>query len=494
MSGITYALLIGVESYHETNDFPNVDYAKRDVEGVRDALKLLQYDEEDFFVLLNEKATKTTILQKVKKVTERCLENDRIIFYFAGHGFYEGGRNLLAPVDAVKTEKGETCISIDDILEFCKRSRSQRIILFLDCCHSGLEGGADIRGGTDSFMADELIYQFSREQYCVGFASCKSNEKSISHSTIQHGVWSYFLINALSGEAAKVYQRGLLFSDELQTYLNKETSQFVKMNTVDKLDQTPIKFGSETDKFVIADINPILEEKVRKRKATEISIEKISFFSGTYNRVKNLPGFQKGHIVPTYIGSSPNSFIKEKGHGIIEGEISRISKELKEKLGYKRKDIRSSVDKGAGSIETNDFDYSIELSQAQHDPGQFVVIRRMENITNDELLSKAEFNAIFAAQFDNLVFDLSSQVDINELIDAIESLENDYPITVEYDASQLDCCIIRFESLRDFAIEVCPDSFSITTSYKTSPDKLISSFKLAQKAILSVPDLKMIGL
>ena len=495
MSGITYALLIGVEHYHEPGNFPQVTYATRDVEGLKQALIRLGYSENDFTILLNNKATKTAILQRLKKIADQALENDRIIFYFAGHGFYESSQNLLAPVDAIKTAKIDTCISIDEIFGLCKSSTCRRTILFLDCCHSGFQAGKAVRGGEDDFMADELIYQFRNEEYCVGFASCKSNQKSMSMPGVQHGAWSYFLIRALSGEGGKIYNNGILFSDDLQSYLNKETSQYVKMNTVEKLDQTPIKFGSETDKFIIADINPIIEENSRKQADSGLSVERISFYSGTYGYVNKLPGFLKGsHTIPKFINSTTKNFVQDKGHSLIEDDIAQIATELREKLGYKRKDVRSSVDKGVGSLETKDFDYSITLEQEGNNPDQYVLVRRMENIDNVSLLSDPQFNSIFARHFDNLVFELSREVDITALIDAIEDLEGKYEISISYDPSVLDKCIITLPGAKDYPIEVSPSLVCITNSYKTSPQSLISAFKATKQALLSIPELRLIGL
>lgn len=202
--------------------------------------------------------------------------------------------------------------------------------LFLDCCHSGFEAGEYVRKGEDSFMADELVYQFNNEEFFVGFCSCKTNQKSVSHPKLKNGVWSHFLVKALSGEATGIYTKGLLFSDKLQSYLKNETAEFVKMNTTNKRTQTPIKFGSETDKFIIADLNPIFEERERSRKVADLSFTNISLVSEESDSVKNLPGFQKRfHKVPDYVGSAPDGFIKDKGAKIIEEEISSLSGTVK---------------------------------------------------------------------------------------------------------------------------------------------------------------------
>lgn len=87
------------------------------------------------------------------------------------------------------------------------------------------------------------------------------NQTSVSLKALQNGVWTHFLLKALRGEIKELYNNGLLFSEQLQEYLNKNVTRHVKLNTVQKLDQTPIKFGSQTNKFIIADINPLLKKQ-----------------------------------------------------------------------------------------------------------------------------------------------------------------------------------------------------------------------------------------
>ncbi|WP_409415729.1 caspase domain-containing protein [Flavobacterium sp. PS2] len=492
MTGVTYVLIIAVEDYFESSDFPKVAYAKKDAEDLIDAFKKLGYEDEDFVVLINEKATRTAIIQKVKKISERALENDRIIFYFAGHGFYENGENLLGSVDAIKTAKPDTCVPINTILGYLKRSLSKHKILFLDCCHSGFEAGEYIRDGLDSFEADELVYQFRQEEYFIGFGSCKTNQTSFSHPNLKNGVWSHFLIKALSGDAEGVYKKGLLFSDKLQAYLNKETAEYVKLNTVAKKDQTPIKFGSETDKFIIADLNPIFEENKRNRKISDITFTNISLLSEESDSVKSLPGFQKSyHKVPTYVGATPNGFIQELANKIIEDEISYLSESLKKELGYKRVEIRPSTDKGSGSIETPDFDYTITITQSESNPSEYVVIRSLENFKNSDIVKNSGFNKVFSRHFNKLTFDLSKSIKIENLIDKVEALEENSPITVDYNPSNLNSCKIFIEGL-DYEIFVESNSISITTTYETSPEKLINAFRETHKAILQNPKLKML--
>lgn len=491
-TGVTYVLIVAVEYYNQPKNFPRVKYATKDATEFAEALKNIGVDENDIKPLFDKLATKTAIEKEIDTITKRALKNDRIIFYFSGHGAYENKGNYLLPVDCYNDDIAATSVSINQILGKLNGSLCEKNLLFLDCCHSGFEPGTDTKEIDKKFLADELIYNARDEEYTLGFASCKSNQTSITHPALKNGVWSHFLIKALNGDAGGIYERGILFSDKLQTYLNKTTKEYVKMNTDDKKDQVPIIFGNVTDRFIIADLNPIFEERERLKKVDAISFTNISLLSVEEDNVKNLPGFQKGyHKVPNYIGSSPNSFIQDKGTAIIEKEISTLSEVLKEKLQYRRKEIRPSTDEGGGAIETPDFDYSITISQSENEPGIYIITRKLENFKNSEIVNDSEFNRIFSSHFDNLVFDLSNRINITELIDKIEALDESSPIKVKYNPSDLSKCKIEIKGL-DYSINVTTESISITSSFQTTPLQLITAFKETHNAILANQELNML--
>lgn len=491
-AGTTYALLIAIEHYNEPKHFPRVRYATKDAEEFAEALKGIGVYEDDIKLLLDKKATKTAIEKEVENITRKVLSNDRIIFYFSGHGAYENKENYLLPTDSYHDDIHSTSVSINLVLNKLNKSICEKNLLFLDCCHSGFEPGTDTKEIDKNFLADELIYNSRDEEYTLGFASCKSNQTSITHPLLKNGVWSHFLIKALRGEASGIYEKGILFSDRLQTYLNKTTKEYVKMNTEDKKDQVPIIFGNVTDRFVIADLNPIFDEKDRLKKVDDISFTNISLLSEEEDNVKNLPGFQKNyHKVPNYIGSTPNNFIQEIGSTIIEKEIDELGVEVKDKLKYKRTEIRSSTDNGGGSIETPDFDYSISISQSEVTSSEYILTRKLENFRNSEIVTNPEFNKIFSHYFDNLVFDLSKPINIIELIDKIEALEEDSSIKVNYNPSDLSNCKIEFDGL-NHSIDVTQYSISINSEKRTNPQQLINAFRETRKILLSNPELKLL--
>jgi hypothetical protein len=491
----TYALIVTVENYNQSASFKKVLFATKDGEDLQNTLfQTTPFHESAFVTVLKDKdATNKAILAELNSICKSAAKDDRIIFFFSGHGTYIDDENYIIPADAYTVNLKSHCISISTILGYLKKSDCKRNILLLDCCHSGFEPGETIRGVDNSFLADELKYTYRNEEYCCGFASSKSHEKSVSNEKLQNGVWTSFLLKALRGDGGKIYDGGILFSDKLQGYLNKNVSEFVKLNTIDKKNQTPIMFGNLTDRFIIADLNNVFEEIKKSAMVSDISFTKVTIFSDEEGEVKSLPEFQKGyHKVPTSMYSGADSFIKNVGAKLVASEIEDIADLVRKKLKYKRTEIEVHSENGSGAIVTPDFTYSMEIMQSDEDAGEYRLLRKLEGFSNSSIILETEFNSIFSNHFDNLEFSLPKKVKIEELIDTIEAIDDDEPtIKVHYNPAELSSCTISLIDL-DYEIKVTSHSFSITSNVQTSPVNLITAYKQTYKALLSRPELKLI--
>ena len=470
-------LIVAVENYHDKKISP-VKFAENDATKLFESLINLGCDQTKFEVLIDHTATFTTILEKLRYVSRNAEETDVIIFYYAGHGFLLNGKNQISSVDTSLTSLDSTTININTILSTFEKSKSSKIIAFLDCCHSGIEFSDVERGPITDFSIDDLKYEYDTAEHLTVFASCKSSERSQADLERKHGVWSYYLIKALSGKAKDIYDKGLLFSDKLQKYLAEKTFHRVKKITVEKKNQTPVKFGKETsEKFIVADLNPLLAEIGIKVEATGIKFESAVIVGSEEDSVKNLPGFKSGHKIPKEIDSYHNGWIKSIAYDLIKSELDDVARILKEKLKYKRKDISDTlIEDGRGQLVTNDFDYIVSVEQSDEDPGTFVLTRSIENFKNSEILSNPLFNEIFEDTFNELQFFLSKKVNVDDLIDIVEQIDNDELVKVRYNSMDTTSCKIFLPEFTGYIL-VEERAFCIIEKTKTSPKNLVLNFQ-----------------
>ena len=78
------ALIIGINKYKKASP---LQYAVKDAEEVAKVLvKSFNFDQKKITLLLDEEATKANITQSFLSYVNTSNDNDRIFFFFAGHG------------------------------------------------------------------------------------------------------------------------------------------------------------------------------------------------------------------------------------------------------------------------------------------------------------------------------------------------------------------------------------------------------------------------
>ncbi len=490
MAGTTYSLVIAIETYNDPKDFGNISFAEKDADDIVNALVELGHDKDHIIVLKSGKATAQTIIQHLTKIADRCRENDRIIFYFTGHGLNIAGENLLVPADGMFDRAGATCVPVSTILNILNKSLSVQKMLFLDSCHSGFVPGEHVKDGMQVFRGDELEYQFRKAEYCIGFASCKSNQKSYTHPQLRNSVWTHFLVRALKGEAeAEVYEEGCLLAGKLQGYLGDHTYEYLQKNTDDKKVQTPIQFGAATGDFLIANLNRIFEKRAIAKAAEAVKLTSVSMYILEDGKIKDLNGFEKGkgHFIPSKIGDDYDKFVKKIGQNIIDEEINDLSESIQKGFKYTRKEITVDKGLGVGWIETPDFDYSIEVSQSPDDPSMYVVKRSIDSIKNPDMLNDATFNNIFDKYFDTLSFKFKKPINVIEWIDKLEEkgLEPSY----DYENPK-KCTFSLAESDTDIILTL--ESLDLFFTYSQSPHFLVEAYK-ETRYLLEMADIHLLN-
>lgn len=476
MAGRTHFLIVAVENYTDSR-ISKVHYAKADAEELVKAWQNLGYDASDFVVLINGAATKTAIEANLKKLSARAHAEDRIIIFFAGHGSAVNGDNIIIPVDAQLDMLTDTCVSINHILGHLKKAESERNLMFLDCCHSGFEPGEHIRRVTTDFSVEDLADKLKGSVYCVGFASCKSSQQSIGHPIVKHGVWTHFLIEALSGNAEDAYEGPFLVSDKLQSYLRQETAEFLNKHTVPRHSQTAMAFGSFSDRFVIEDLKKIFDERAAAKKATAFNMTSIVILDTKDGDIKSLPGFIKRNHVPDRFGSAQNSFVQSRVGNLVYNEIEEMSVRIKDSMDYTRKEITVECNEGDyyGSIETPHFTYSVEISQSDKNFKEYTIKRSLSNVDSD-IINNPDFNDLFDAHFRELSFNFGKKINTEKLIDRLEPMRKTHGIKLDFKPTDTSTVTIKFPgSTTEIVIE--PYSINITVPKSSSPEELVNVYR-----------------
>jgi tetratricopeptide (TPR) repeat protein len=184
-----FALIIGVGG-------PKIEYTVNDAKKLRDNLinkDLVGYPEDNVIVLTEKEATKDGILAKFDELREKTNKDSTILLYYSGHGGRDAEKNkyYLYPHDEQK-------LNADDLRDKINALPSNKLVLFLDCCHAeGL-----VQSGISGLYG--MAQKLNDEQGIWVLASCQDNQESYGPVTeVPEEKNSFFteaLLEVLSGK------------------------------------------------------------------------------------------------------------------------------------------------------------------------------------------------------------------------------------------------------------------------------------------------------
>jgi len=238
-----WAVIIGIEKYRSA---PDVVFASRDATAMREyAMKLLGVPPENVVLLLDDQATKSAIQVALEDRLQRQVQpGDTVYVYFAGHGIPEvgDGTPYLLPADGDPQSLRFSAYSLNAFYAALDKLKAERVVVFLDACFSGLSARkeqpemllADARPAVlrvkDPVLASPKL---------VSFAAAQNDQVSNAHTEQAHGLFTYFLLKGLGGDA-DLNRDGMLKVSELADYVKDQVSRSSRQLFGQTMQQTPV--------------------------------------------------------------------------------------------------------------------------------------------------------------------------------------------------------------------------------------------------------------
>lgn len=242
----SYALIVGIS--HFTDNLQGLSYAEPDAYGMMQVLSNnLQIPVSNIRILLD--CTKNEIFEAVSEVKNLCTSGDRVIVYIATHGKTQYESPWIAASDASASDGAiDGWFRFNDIIQQFY-SVGCSVLGFLDSCHSTMQPTRSCRlpsGMPPQVSADQDLYN-------IVFAAAGVNEKAHEDSEYAHGCWTYFLIDALQGNAPKAFcdNTSVITAESLQDYLYESVKDRVHTRFNDV--QRPHMWGTRAQSVVIHD-------------------------------------------------------------------------------------------------------------------------------------------------------------------------------------------------------------------------------------------------
>jgi WD40 repeat protein len=225
-----YILSVGINTYK--NPAYNLNYAQPDAKSFTN--KVINNGSKMFknvrkTEIYDTEATKENIIKGFESIISQAKQEDVFVFYYAGHGTLDEDNNneyYLVPTNITKLygdpqqlqDKG---ISASELKTYLAQVKSQKQLILMDACHSG--GALKSINVRAAASEEKAIVQLARASGVVMIASSGTQQFASEFEVLQHGVFTYALLEALDGEADSGDEKVTV--NELKIYMEERVPE-----------------------------------------------------------------------------------------------------------------------------------------------------------------------------------------------------------------------------------------------------------------------------
>ncbi len=261
--GAIRVLAVGVNTYPTNSAFGSLQNGADDAFQMAATFReVQQLNADPKHIALMTSATialpphRGLIFKKLHELTADAAPDERLLFYFSGHGHRIEGvdDHFLVPQDAGSETKVDTLVSLKEVFAILKASPAKQKILVLDICLSGpgrLGEGLPAASPADEFFASHRALTKGLTILAANVADAISYAKSPNPKL---SLFTYHLINGLRGHPDALDEQ-LLTLAKLFAFVSTEVKQVCNSY---RIQQVPSPDSSATGIIVLGDFRPTL--------------------------------------------------------------------------------------------------------------------------------------------------------------------------------------------------------------------------------------------
>jgi hypothetical protein len=251
-----WAVLVGIDRYTD-EEWATLRYCVADVVALEQALEGLGFEP---VVCLHDGQTNGRLLPTKENVEGALLDlkgkvgpNDLVFVHFACHGMLcadeKGERKpFLAMMHSVQRFLARQGWSVGQVEQWMRESGAKRLFLSLDACHTGVDMG---RGVDDDAEFLYYAYDVLPEGLAVVSAST-AQQQAKEMAGLGHGVYTYYLLEALSGKAVSGNKSFITVGD-IERYVRVKMEWFQKKNLLAIQEPTKWSVGRGAEDMKVVD-------------------------------------------------------------------------------------------------------------------------------------------------------------------------------------------------------------------------------------------------
>ena len=300
-----YALVVGISQYEKLDESKQLRFPESGAEAFYRVLINHEggaFPAENVHFLKGSQAT----LANIKRELEGWLPSvakpsDRVVVYFAGHGFVQNGRGFLAPYDVDPAQLETTAYpmtTLGDII--ANKIGAGWKVLLTDACHSG-----KVNSETTNEALEEQFKSLPASFLTLTATTEREQSFEDPNLSTGFGFFTYYLVQAFSGYADNDPCDGRITADELIEYVRANVRRYARER---QLSQTPTARGDYEPEMLLGVAAACLSDGTKDKAASmlgtaviEANMDDVELYLDgklvgklSKNKALTLPGLSSG--------------------------------------------------------------------------------------------------------------------------------------------------------------------------------------------------------
>tara|TARA_B100000963_G_scaffold361525_1_gene397432 strand:- start:666 stop:2966 length:2301 start_codon:yes stop_codon:yes gene_type:complete len=220
------ALIIGIEKYEQT---PAANFANLDAQYFYEyARKGFGISKSNIKLLVDEDANLVKSISSINKWLPSKIKKNKteLIIFFAGHGLASnnGEELYILPQDSDPDLLSRTALSRTELFEQIITLSPKSVTMFMDTCYSGISRDEKMLLASARPIRIVADDQEGIPNNFTIFTASKLDQISSGLEEAKHGIFSYYLMKGLEGEADSNHDKKIT-NGELLAYMDENVSQ-----------------------------------------------------------------------------------------------------------------------------------------------------------------------------------------------------------------------------------------------------------------------------
>jgi Caspase domain len=234
-----WAVVIGVGDY-DNKSVPKLRFAESDADAMYRLLTTRAGYARENVLLLTDKAPEKPTLQNIRLalgdfLARKTTRDDMVLIYYAGLGAPEvdassketdGQAKYLIPRNVQPESLRRTAFAMEEMQGLVARIPAERVVLLLDTSYSGAAGGRTFvpPNARPRSLSDQFLERLAKSRGRLVITASGANEVALEPADLGHGLFTYFLLEGLSGKADRNGD-GIVTVSELYPYVEDQVDR-----------------------------------------------------------------------------------------------------------------------------------------------------------------------------------------------------------------------------------------------------------------------------